>query len=143
MANKGIYNKFNRSGFTLIEVLIVIIILAVLAALALPVYTTTVEKSRKEEAYDNLRAVRASMLRYKQGFPSNPYPSTYGPLDFDPTDTASDPPGTTRHYVYSATPTGGASTFSITATRNTIDRPAGVPAYTITVDQNGSIDSQY
>ena len=54
----------NSKGFTLLEILIVIVILAVLAGLAIPVYAAAVEKSKAQEAIQNLELVRGSMLRF-------------------------------------------------------------------------------
>ena len=49
----------SRTGFTLLELLIVIIILGVLAAIALPQYLRTVERGKSSEAMIHLGA-RAS-----------------------------------------------------------------------------------
>jgi type IV pilus assembly protein PilE len=130
----------SNSGFTLLEILIVLIIIGALAALAIPAYTTTVEKSRKQEAFQALSALRESQLRYRMG--NATYSATYTALDFNPTDVASDPPGMVRHFTYAA-PTAAAATWSAVATRNATDRPAGVPAYTVTIDQTGTITSTY
>ena len=127
-------------GFTLLEILMVIIIIGVLAALAIPVYTTTVEKARKQEAYHTLSAIRESQMRYRSA--NAAYASSYTSMDYNPTDTTSDPPGMVRHFTYAA-PTAAAATWSVVATRNATDRPSGVAAYTVTIDQTGAIVSTY
>ena len=44
-------------GFTLLEILIVIVILGVVAGLAVPVFTSSIEQSRSNEAQNNLNAI--------------------------------------------------------------------------------------
>ncbi|MFC1623872.1 prepilin-type N-terminal cleavage/methylation domain-containing protein [Candidatus Omnitrophota bacterium] len=53
-----------RKGFTLLEVLIVVIIIGILAAIALPQYTSTLEKAKSAEAIGILGSFRNSMDRY-------------------------------------------------------------------------------
>jgi prepilin-type N-terminal cleavage/methylation domain-containing protein len=53
----------NKSGFTLLEIIIVIIIIGVLASLALPKLFKTVEYSRSSEALSNLVALRGGVDR--------------------------------------------------------------------------------
>lgn len=53
-----------RKGFTLLEVVIVVIIIGLLAAIALPQYTTTLNRAKAGEAYTNLGALRTAMDRY-------------------------------------------------------------------------------
>lgn len=56
--------KLNKkSGFTLLEIIIVIIIVGVLASLALPRFFSTVEFSRSTEALNSLGVVRKSIER--------------------------------------------------------------------------------
>lgn len=52
--------KRNRKGFTLAELLIVVAIIAVLVAIAIPVFTTQLEKSRESTDIANLRGAYAA-----------------------------------------------------------------------------------
>lgn len=51
--------KKNNKGFTLAELLIVVAIIAVLVAIAIPVFTTQLEKSRDAVTTSNVRAAYA------------------------------------------------------------------------------------
>ena len=51
--------KNNKKGFTLAELLIVVAIIAVLVAIAIPVFTTQLEKSRDSVSVSNMRAAYA------------------------------------------------------------------------------------
>jgi len=53
-----------RSGFTLIEILIVLVIIAVLGSLAIPRYTGQTEKARVAEAVSILSAMRRGQVVY-------------------------------------------------------------------------------
>lgn len=55
----------DKRGFTLIELLIVIIIIGVLATLALPQYTTFVERARAAEALSMIAAMKPAEAAYK------------------------------------------------------------------------------
>ena len=54
--------KNNKKGFTLAELLIVVAIIAVLTAIAIPVFTTQLEKSREATDQANLRSAYAEQM---------------------------------------------------------------------------------
>jgi len=56
--------KKNNKGFTLAELLIVVAIIAVLVAIAIPVFTTQLEKSREATDKANLRAAYAEQMTW-------------------------------------------------------------------------------
>ena len=51
--------KMNKKGFTLAELLIVVAIIAVLVAIAIPVFTSQLEKSKQATDAANIRAAYA------------------------------------------------------------------------------------
>ena len=55
-------NKKNKKGFTLAELLIVVAIIAVLVAIAIPVFTSQLEKSRESTDAANARSAYAEMM---------------------------------------------------------------------------------
>ncbi len=54
--------KKNNKGFTLAELLIVVAIIAVLVAIAIPVFTSQLEKSRESVDLSNVRAAYAEVM---------------------------------------------------------------------------------
>lgn len=54
--------KMNKKGFTMAELLIVVAIIAVLVAIAIPIFTTQLEKSREATDAANIRAAYAEIL---------------------------------------------------------------------------------
>ena len=54
--------KNNNKGFTLAELLIVVAIIAVLTAIAIPVFTAQLEKSREATDQANLRSAYAEQM---------------------------------------------------------------------------------
>ncbi len=53
--------KLNKKGFTLAELLIVVAIIAVLVAIAIPVFTSQLEKAKEATDAANLRAAYAEV----------------------------------------------------------------------------------
>ena len=54
--------KNNKRGFTLAELLIVVAIIAVLVAIAVPVFTTQLERSREATDLSNIRSAYAEVV---------------------------------------------------------------------------------
>ena len=78
--------KTKKSGFTLLEVIIVIVILAILASIAVPRYTRSLEKSRAAEGTYFLGTLLSSMERYfleKGNFPAGQIFNAGTGLDID------------------------------------------------------------
>jgi type IV pilus assembly protein PilE len=54
----------NHKGFTLVELLIIVAIIGILATIAVPMYTGTINKSKRSEAYSNLQTLRLLEEQY-------------------------------------------------------------------------------
>ena len=68
--------KNNKKGFTLAELLIVVAIIAVLTAIAIPVFTTQLEKSREATDMSNIRAAYAEVMAAALTDPDNDHSAT-------------------------------------------------------------------
>ena len=63
--------KKNNKGFTLAELLIVVAIIAVLVAIAIPVFTTQLEKAREATDISNIRSLYAEVVAAGLADPAN------------------------------------------------------------------------
>ena len=108
--------KQNKSGFTLLEIIIVIIIVGVLASLALPRFFSTVEFSRSTEALTSLGVMRQSMERCYLASGGTYVGCTAATLDVEDPSLS---PGT--HFSSYAITLQSVTGYRITATRNAVD----------------------
>ena len=57
--------RTNKSGFTLVEILIVVIILGILAAIVIPQFTNASQDARKNSLTSQLQTIRSQIELYK------------------------------------------------------------------------------
>src|SRR5438128_4437057 len=57
--------RTNKSGFTLVEILIVVIILGILAAIVIPQFTNASQDARKNSLTSQLQTIRSQVELYK------------------------------------------------------------------------------
>lgn len=55
-----------KTGFTILEVIVVVIILGVMASLAMPKLTGSIERTKAQEAVGILTSLRSAQLLYQQ-----------------------------------------------------------------------------
>ena len=68
--------KKNNKGFTLAELLIVVAIIAVLVAIAIPIFTTQLERSREATDAANIRSAYAEVVAAALADPDNDHNAT-------------------------------------------------------------------
>ncbi|MCQ2411187.1 MAG: prepilin-type N-terminal cleavage/methylation domain-containing protein [Elusimicrobiaceae bacterium] len=106
-------NMSLRTGFTLIELLVVVLIVSILAAVALPQYSTAVEKARATEALTLMSAVAGAAERYR--LQKDEWPDGMNKLDVEVPQVTS---GVYGGKNFTLTTNSSGATFTITATRS-------------------------
>jgi len=107
----------NKSGFTLLEILVVIIIVGVLASVAMPTLFRNVERARSAEALNTMGVIKRQMDGCAMQFGGTNYTNcgTFDAIGMtDPSGSAG------SHFVYTIVGPG-AGAFTIRATRNATD----------------------
>ncbi len=106
-----------QSGLTLIELMVVVAILAILSAVAYPIYTEQVRKSRRTDARTALEVIAQAEERY---FSVNgAYTADLGLLDVDSvvgSDCSGSSCDTVKGYYTVSVASTGAARFTVTAT---------------------------
>ena len=118
--------KNKKSGFTLLEIIIVIIIVGVLASLALPRLFSTIEYSRSTEALSYLGQLKRGWVTCATTFADGADPTPAHFLSCDTTNQMGYE-STGAHYSYTATAPapGDANSVVLTATRRANNGAAG------------------
>ena len=74
---KGVNEMKAKSGFTLVEILIVVVILGILAAIVIPQFTDASTEAKRSSLASDLQTVRSQIELYKIQHNDNP-PSAVG-----------------------------------------------------------------
>ena len=119
-----------KSGFTLLEIIIVIIIVGVLASLALPRFFSTVEFSRSTEALASMSSLRGSVERCYLAQGGN-----YSGCTMNAIDVAN--PGTSPGANFTYWITTVAAAYTIQARRDTVSGGDGTSQIFLRQDAAG------
>lgn len=123
-----------KQGFTLIELLVVVLIIGVLSAIALPQYSTAIEKSRSAEALTTIGAIRQAVERYYYSH-NDSWPSSWSDLDIDVPMVGSTAKGKYFSYYFS----GSGTTASIVAKRDGLSAAETFALKTVLTDSGSTI----
>lgn len=122
-----------KSGFTLLELIIVVVVIGILASIALPRYIRIAEKGRIAEAKTILGTIRSAQLRYVAE--RGQFATAIANLDVNFQ--------TPRYFIPSVPATSGdtsaESTIVAIMQRNTVDNPFNGWQYYINMSQNGGL----
>ncbi len=106
-----------NKGFTLIELLVVVLIIGILSAIALPQYTTAVEKARSSEAITLMGNLRYAAERYRLQTGQWPDANDFDSLDIEMPEFEEAPGTKNFSLTTSQVADGGSTDYVITFTR--------------------------
>ena len=122
-------------GFTLIEIMITVAIIAILAAVAIPNYNDYVRRSKLQEAFTNLAALRVNMEQYYTD--NRRYSTTTGGGTCGIGNTPS--PSGAKYFTYGCASSNntalGDQSYTVTATGSAT---SGVDGIAFTIDQSNN-----
>lgn len=126
-------------GFTLVELLITLVVLGVLAGACYPIIAVQIERSRAQEAVQQLDMVKGALENY-QSFNGSYVGATYATINYDPNVVAG---GQVALFSY-APMVVTAATYTVTAQREPAADHAGntvvlnrTAAGVVTITRNG------
>jgi type IV pilus assembly protein PilE len=127
-----------RNGFTLIELMIVVVIVAILAAVAIPGYTSYIQRGKLTQALGNLASMQLRMEQFYQDNRTYSGACSASSIAPKPDDTADFryrcPTLTSNTFVIQAIGQGGMQGFTYElnqqGTRTTVSLPQGWAAPT-------------
>ena len=126
-------NRKREEGFTLVEMMVVIIIVGILAAVAVPLYTGYVEKSKLTEATSIMGAIITSEKLEKQRTGC-----FYEAADHDAFKAKGMVLDDTRYFTYSVTINGACPADDFVVTANTVGTTYGADGGWVKYDSAGA-----
>lgn len=117
-----------RSGFTLIELMMVVAVVAVLAAVAVPAYTDYLKRGKVTEATANLSDMRVKLEQY---FQDN---RTYVGACASGSASALPVPPSVKYFTFACSNLTG-TTYTVTATGGIAGSDQSMVGFTYTIDQ--------
>ena len=95
--------NLNRSGFTIVELLIVIVVIGILSGLVFVQFQNVQGKARDSERKADIRLLESKLAEYRAD--NSAYPDALADLTDVPADALAGP-GNAETYTYAASPAG-------------------------------------